>query len=412
MSSLQKTVPLAALLVIMGTGAASAAGFQISESSVTALGRAFSGAGIVGDDASAIAYNPAGMSLTQGSLMQAGATVINIRSKVQGISTRNVGGSVSGSTNPNITSVVPNAFFIHRYNDKINLGIGIFSDYGLSTEYANDWFGRNHALDSRLETLKINPSLSYKLTDNFTIGAGVNIQQISARLTQGLPVVPDPARYAMVKGDDWGYGYNFGLMYELNQDTRLGLSYRSVIRHQLEGQFYNPYGIKNIHANVDLPEYAILSGYHKFNDKFAFSGTVKWTHWDRFQELDIKEDGSNASVSYTSEKWKDTWYFGLGVDYFATDNLTLRAGWGYDNNPITSSEFRTARIPDNYRYLLSVGASYKFTESLTIDAGYMHIFLDNAKINNLYKAGAFEDRLTAVYKSEVNLFGLQMQYKF
>lgn len=412
MSCFKKVAPVIALAVLMEAGSAYASGFQISESSVTALGRAFGGAGIVGDDASAIAYNPAGMSLTEGTVLQAGATAINIRSKVHGVSTRNIGGSVSGSTDPNITAIVPNAFLIHRYNDKINLGIGFFSDYGLSTEYANDWFGRNHALDSRLETLKVNPSISYKVTDNLTLGAGVVIEKASARLSQGIPVVPDPDRYAMVKGDDWGYGYNLGLMYEFTPDTRLGLSYRSVIRHQLEGHFYNPYGIKDIHANVDSPEYALLSGYHKINDKFAVSGTVKWTHWKRFQELNIKDDQTNASISYTPEKWQDTWYFGVGVDYFATDKLTLRAGWGYDNSVISSAEFRTARIPDSYRYLLSIGASYKVTDNLLIDVGYMHIFMDNANINNLYENGAFQDRLTAVYKSEVNLLGLQMQYNF
>ena len=127
MSCFKKVAPVIALAVLMEAGSAYASGFQISESSVTALGRAFGGAGIVGDDASAIAYNPAGMSLTEGTVLQAGATAINIRSKVHGVSTRNIGGSVSGSTDPNITAIVPNAFLIHRYNDKINLGIYLFN---------------------------------------------------------------------------------------------------------------------------------------------------------------------------------------------------------------------------------------------------------------------------------------------
>lgn len=412
MSFIKKVAPFATMFFLLSTEGAYSSGFQISEASVTALGRSFAGAGIVGDDASAIVYNPAGMSLIQGTVLQAGMTAINIRSKVHGVSTTNLGGTTTGSTKPNITSFVPNGFIVYRYNDKINLGLGIFSDYGLSTEYDDDWFGRNHALDSRLETIKVNPSFSYKVTDKLTLGVGVVVEQISARLTQGIPVVPSPERYALVKGDDWGYGYNLGIMYEFNKDTRLGLSYRSRIRHQLEGQFYNPYTIMDIHANVDLPEYVILSGYHKFNDKFAFSGIIKWTHWDLFEALDIKEDKHNTGISYTPEKWKDTWYFGIGLDYFVTDNLTLRAGWGYDNSVISSAEFRTARIPDNYRYLVSLGASYKFNEHLLLDIGYMHIFLDNANINNVYESGGYQDRLTAVYKSEVNLLGLQMQYKF
>ena len=384
-----------------------AAGFQLGEQSVVGLGRAFAGGGVVGDDLSAIAYNPAGLSLAKGLQMQAGFIGVHINSKLHGTYTpiNPSGPSESGSTELNDTIPVPSFYVSYQYNNNLTVGLGVFASYGFDIEYDPDWFGRAQAVDSNLKAMVINPTVAYKINDKWSIGAGFVAQRLTAKLT---------ADASKMKADDWAYGYDIGIMYEPFKDTRFGLSYRSQVSHELDGELYYPLKF-GVGADLDLPAFATLGAYHKLNDWLGLSGTVRWTNWSTFKTLEIK-NYAGSTISYVPEKWKDTWYFALGADFYINDKWTARAGWAYDSNPIRGAEYRTSRIPDTYRYIVSLGLSYKWNEHLTFDAGYMHVFFDNTHIDNngLYPVASHpvKDNLKAVYKSSLDLIGLQVQYKF
>lgn len=380
-----------------------AAGFQLGEQSVTGLGRAFAGGGVVGDDLSAIAYNPAGMSLAKGFQMQAGFIGVHINSKLHGTYTPVSGPAESGSTEIKDIVPVPSFYVTYQMNDKFTLGLGTFASYGFDIEYDPNWFGRAHAVDSNLKAVTINPSVSYKINDKWSIGAGFVAQRMTAKLT---------ASTSKMKAEDWAYGYDVGIMYEPFKDTRFGLSYRSQVTHELDGHLYYPVDF-GVGTDLDLPAFATFGAYHKVNDWLGLSGTVRWTNWSTFKTLDIKNEAGNT-ISYVPENWKDTWYFAIGGDFYINDKWTARAGWAYDSNPIKGAEYRTARIPDTYRYIVSLGLSYKWNEHLTFDAGYMHVFFDNTHIDNnaLYPNHVVKSNLKSVYKSSLDLFGLQVQYKF
>ena len=381
-----------------------AAGFQLGEQSVTGLGRAFAGGGVVGDDLSAIAYNPAGMSLAKGFQMQAGFIGVHINSKLHGTYTPVSGPAESGSAEIKDIVPVPSFYVTYQMNDKFTLGLGTFASYGFDIEYDPDWFGRAHAVDSNLKAVTINPSVSYKINDKWSIGAGFVAQRMTAKLT---------ADTSKMKAEDWAYGYDVGIMYEPFKDTRFGLSYRSQVTHELDGHLYYPVDF-GVGTDLDLPAFATFGAYHKVNDWLGLSGTVRWTNWSTFKTLDIKNEAGNT-ISYVPENWKDTWYFAIGGDFYINDKWTARAGWAYDSNPIKGAEYRTARIPDTYRYIVSLGLSYKWNEHLTFDAGYMHVFFDNTHIdNNALKPTdhSVKSNLKSVYKSSLDLFGLQVQYKF
>lgn len=380
-----------------------AAGFQLGEQSVTGLGRAFAGGGVVGDDLSAIAYNPAGMSLAKGFQMQAGFIGVHINSKLHGTYTPVSGPAESGSAEIKDIVPVPSFYVTYQMNDKFTLGLGTFASYGFDIEYDPNWFGREHAVDSNLKAVTINPSVSYKINDKWSIGAGFVAQRMTAKLT---------ASESKMKAEDWAYGYDVGIMYEPFKDTRFGLSYRSQVTHELDGHLYYPMDF-GVGTDLDLPAFATFGAYHKVNDWLGLSGTVRWTNWSTFKTLDIKNEAGNT-ISYVPENWKDTWYFAIGGDFYINDKWTARAGWAYDSNPIKGAEYRTARIPDTYRYIVSLGLSYKWNEHLTFDAGYMHVFFDNTHIDNnaLYPNHVVKSNLKSVYKSSLDLFGLQVQYKF
>lgn len=128
--------------------------------------------------------------------------------------------------------------------------------FGLSTEYDEGWVGRYHAIKSAVPTINLNPALAFKLNDQLSLGAGMSAQYISAELTSAIdsgsvcyglvgPGTCNPAgltpgsqavdSYAKIKGDDWGYGINLGLLYKPANAMRIGVAYRSSVKQRLEG---------------------------------------------------------------------------------------------------------------------------------------------------------------------------------
>ena len=230
----------------LGMGEASASGFALVEQSVKQVGSAISGGAASAEDASTIFFNPAGMTRIKGDQVVAGAHYIVPSAKFSGDATTNpsLGGApISGGDGGDASSgaLVPSFYYVHELNNQVVLGLGIGAPFGLKTEYDSTWKGRYHALTSDLQTLNINPSVAYKVNDKLSLGAGVNYMRASATLTnavdysagclqaqaQGAPIdcatllLDTPGSTATdgtvaVEGDNWSYGFNLGLLYDLN----------------------------------------------------------------------------------------------------------------------------------------------------------------------------------------------------
>ncbi|MBO7257518.1 MAG: outer membrane protein transport protein, partial [Alphaproteobacteria bacterium] len=231
---------------------ANAAGYQLTEYSTTGLGRSFAGAGLVGDDYSAVAYNPAGMSYTTRSGAQLGLSTVGIRSTAKGTVSGLTGGNDSGKSDPYIVRVLPHGFAQYRLNDKTVLGLGIYTPFGLATDYENGWFGKTHAGRSEIQTVNVSPALSVNVTDAVALGAALNLQHSRADLTSevegNIPAIPQmniPSPLgptylggkAHLRGHDTSLGYTLGATWEpVKNQTRLGVSYRSKVVHDLKGK--------------------------------------------------------------------------------------------------------------------------------------------------------------------------------
>ncbi len=391
---------------------ANAAGFQLGENSTVALGRAFAGAGVVGDDLSAIANNPAGMSLFNGTMAgQAGITLIDVNAEYNGEVTTPLGVTTTESINPSTLSAVPHTYVVGKVNDKVNIGLGITTPFGLETDYDDtNWAGNFMGVRSFVMTVDINPTVSYKINDKWSVGAGLSAQYLEATLTSKVSGFPGAPGFVKVNGDSWAYGYNLGVMYEPKKDTRVGLSFRSKMEHDVEGTtLSSTYGsYSGTEANMVLPETLMLSGFHKLNDKVGLSVVGRWTNWSRFKELTVTNSNIPALDSTTDENWRDTWSFGVGADYYYNESFTFRAGLGYDKNPITSSEFRTPRIPDADRIQLGIGASWKYNESVTFDVGYMHLFMKESDSTHAASGGSID----GTFEPYTNLLSASVQVKF
>lgn len=426
-----------ALSTFFAATQALAAGYHLSEYTTTGLGRSFAGVGVMGDDYSAIGFNPAGMQYNKQSGGQVGVTMVSLHTDYKG-SVDNMtalgpngltpieGKSGYGHTRP--TRVLPNVFAQHKLNDKTTFGIGAYVPFGLATDYKNGWFGETHASLSQVSAQTVSPSLSYQVTDTIALGAAVNVQYIEAKLTgaieknmYGTPI-SIPGATNNLRGDDVGLGYTLGLTYTPRKDVRLGVSYRSKVKHKLEGDvkltgipnhpLLAANGISNgnrdIYTKITTPEVLTFSGAWDMNRCFTLTGTLRWTRWSQFDRLDIYEKETGDLLTGTYENWKNTWYYAVGLDYRRNQNWTFRTGIGYDETVIKSPEYRTARIPDGRRVLTSVGFSYK-KNNWQIDAGYMHIFMHGS---NAYGTADGASKMDIKYTSSADLLSFGVQYKF
>lgn len=394
---------------------ANAAGYQLTEYSTTGLGRSFAGAGLVGDDYSAIAYNPAGMSYTTRSGAQLGFSTVGIRSTAKGRA-----GATFGKESPYIVRVLPHGFAQYRLNDRTVLGLGIYTPFGLATDYKNGWFGKTHAGRSEIQTVNVSPALSVNVTDSVALGASVNLQHARAKLTSEVEKF---GQYlggkAYLRGHDTSLGYTLGATWEpVKNKTRLGVSYRSKVVHDLRGKntvsdaaplfgIFQINGTTNIKTKITTPETVTLSAWQRLTDKWSVSATARWTRWSQFKDLNIY-DMTNNPVSMTHEHWRNTWFYSLGADYQYCKNLIFRFGGAYDQSVVKGPEYRTARIPDGRRIWTSFGFSY-MKNNWQLDGGYAHLFVKDVKAR--HKSEGMSD-FDAKYSSNANLFSLAVQYKF
>lgn len=367
-----------------------AAGFQLTEQSSLGLGRAYAGAGIVGDDLSAVHYNPAGMTLLPGANFQAGVVYIDTNLEFEG----NDGCSENGRYGKG--QGIPAGYFTRQISEDVWFGMGLTVPFGMGTGYNKNWEHADRGTDSTILTFDINPNLAWKINDFVSIGAGVSFQYAEAKLgmrtgaeidnpitgQEKLPVTT----HGKIKADSWDFGYNFGIMISPTDKLRFGLAYRSAIEHDAEGtltvsdirfadntQLPFPTVELGATATVKTPDTVMLTATWEATQDLRLSGLIRWANWSNFETLSINSPslatiGASTSID-VHNNWEDTWLFSLGADYRLNNEWTVRAGIAYETDAIDDQSTRMAVIPDTDRLWLAFGASYKYNDSLQFDVG-------------------------------------------
>lgn len=418
------TSALGLMAVLGAAGEARASGFQLREQSSEGLGNAFAGSTAKAYNLSTVYYNPAGMTRLEGNQVAGSATWIAPVAKFSGTNTLSNGTRTSGSNGGDAIkdAAVGAVYGMWDYRPDLKFGIAVTAPFGMRSEYEENWVGRYHALHSDVTNVNVSPSVAYRVNDSLSLGGGVQVGYVKARLSQALnlnALAPGSGDgLAKLEGEDIGYGFDLGALYEFTPQSRIGINWRSSMKYTLDGEatFQKPTALagvaslRNSDATADLttPDMVSVGMYHELSPQWALMSDVSWTRWSTFDELRIKyKDGRADSV--TEEKWNNSWFFSLGATYTVDEKSKVHFGVAYDQTPV-EDKYRTARIPDSSRYWLSAGYSYDFSPNLQSNIGYTYIFADKASINEAGSASV--GTLTGEYDAHVNIISASLVVKF
>lgn len=393
-----------ALLLVLPT-ASHAGGFALNE--YAARANAMGGAVIaLADDASAVAYNPAGITQLKGTQTMVGFTVIVPKAEVT------AGNQATTTTRTNYY-VPPHAFLTHQFNDKVWLGVGMFSRFGVGTEYVQDWGGRGKIYKADLATYSIAPNLAVKLTDNLSFAFGVELMYSSADLRRMITNTNE-----MRMGvDGVGIGGQLALHYKFNDQWSAGLTYHTSQQHTDSGKVR--YSAENganfrdsaMNISLTLPASYTFGVAFKPTDKWKIEADAIYTQWQDYEKITYSYTvnpltGAPGDVN-SDKNWENVWRLQLGAEYMATDWLALRAGFVWDQDPIRKG-FEDYMLPSSDRKIYSGGVGI-IDGAFTYDFSLMYLQNNDRSIdrNSNTLAGTSEFKNSRAYMA-----GFSLGYKF
>ncbi|MCF8070108.1 MAG: outer membrane protein transport protein [Desulfobacterales bacterium] len=392
MGKLSFKIFIGAIFISLLPSLALANGFSINEQGSKALGMGGAFAAQA-DDPSAIYYNPAGITQLEGTQVSAGISLISPRATFNS----DVTGNATEAEKNNF--YIPNLYATHKVNDKWSFGVGAFSNFGLATEWAEDWEGRyvTGATKAEITTMSINPVVAYSLNPALSLSFGAVMQSIDIELQNKLnsSIAPWPADGNLkLSGDDWSGGWNAGLLLRLNENIKVGVSYRSKIAHTLEGETEvsgTPAGVLDAltgtEADLTLPAIFYFGTSYE-NGPWTFEADAHLTQWSEYKKLEATFDspilGGATGISKPKD-WEDVWALRFGGSYELNDMFDLRAGIVFDPSPIPD-ETLDPLVPSGDRWLYTIGTGINF-EKATIDFAYNYMQDEGRTFDNAVGAG-------------------------
>lgn len=396
------------------------------------MGGAFTG---LADDATAVYFNPAGITQLEGTQVSFGFSIPTVEGKFKSAGTSGMPGASAGSETDleRQTFFIPNFYITSKMNEKLSLGFGAYTIFGLGFEWPDSFEGRfaPGGKNAQITTLTLSPVVAYQATDKLSLSLGGRVEWADLKLENQIFVAPGvPEVASEISGDDFGYAWNAAMLYKFSESFSAGLNYRSKIEHSFDDLDVNfspqissigpiPVGLTNTKAKLDveLPQFLSL-GTAWSRGPFTLTFDVYWWDWSTNNEL--KFQFSNPVGGQSSNtlplSWKDTWTYAIGAEYkiqaFERD-ISLRAGFMYEENPYPDETVGPAGYQgDNLLYNIGLGS---MIGPLYCDFFFTYVYTKDRTWNNdLGNApnpgggpvtGEFSDYNTFI-------FGSNITYKF
>lgn len=383
-------------------------------------------------DLSAIFYNPAGLDYVQGTEVFLGLTPITPIHKFE-----STGVSIDANKK---TFIPPQVYFAHRSNSKVVWGVGIYSPFGLGTDWGNTWNGRYTSTYADIVTAYFNPSAAIQLNKMVTFGLGFSFVYSSANIRKmvdtGLQLYSTLKNPAVISntvydtqfsldGEGGGFNYDLGLLLKPSDKMQFGVSYRAKTDLKYKdgkAYFYLPETVSSdkttntlllnaLRASLPysqsgkttlhLPSMLDFGLLCKFTDSWDASFDVNLVGWSSYDQLVVDLSKQLPAAQIVQDKdWKNTQTYRLGTSYDWNNSLVLRGGLLFDQNPVPDATF-DAQLPDANRTGFSAGFGYTVS-GVTFDFSYMFLKFANRDKNDFVGYTDVTDTFPPTAKSKPN----------
>ncbi|TYP96017.1 long-chain fatty acid transport protein [Sphingobacterium allocomposti] len=399
-------------LLLASPGILWAQGSQVNTQSQKAVGMAGAGSALFIDEAS-IFYSPGALAKMDHNALSVGASGVMYRSAFRELNSNDV-----HHTKFKITP--PFAVFaaLGPKNSWWKAGIGVYTPFGGSVDWGDQWPGRYELNHLQMRAIYIQPTLSFKLTENFGIGGGFVYNVGFVDLSRSIPAAGadgQPGR-AELSGVGTGMGFNLGVHYHLEDNVAISLSYRSKVVTKLkdgDAEFTVPPALAasfpNTTFNAELPLPASFNFGISFpaSDRVDIAADATFIGYSIYKELNFDYKDNTPALTDTRQikKYENALSAKVGVNYQTTDRLALRAGAGYVYTPVRGP-YVSPETPDNNRLMGSVGFTYDINDKWDITGAYVFQQLMERTVASAATG------LTGTYKTNIHAPGLSLTYKW
>lgn len=317
--------------------------------------------------------------------------------------------NTNSGANSNPNALLPAFTYAIPFKDRYAFGLTVVPAWGLIEDYGRYSDVRYSINKVNTHTLDIEPSLAIKLNNQWSIGLGPDFHYFSVQFGASVlnPITGDGIlRYG---ASNWGTGWHAGVLYRMNDATRLGLNYRSKIANYLDGNsdFTGGFSTNNFHVALPTPPTTTLSIYHDINPIWAIMGTIAYDQWSTIKYL----YGQNIATpvgptnALLINNYSNTLDFSVGAHYKLNAQWLLRGSLKLEDTP-TNDSHRNLTFPDSNKLGVNLGARYTFNDKIAVDLLAAHVFTKSAHINDVNPlSGA-----TSVghVNTDINVFGASL----
>lgn len=376
-TTLLTLIGLALAGVAFVTTSALAGGIDLYEISTPDVGLASAGYAAGAQDATTLFKNPAGMSLLNGP--QANASLQALYGSVK--FAHNSQTSTTGSDGGNAVGVLPgmSLFITYPVTEKLTVGFGSFSYFGLSEDYGDNWVGRYYVQNATILGMSLMPAASFKVNDWLSIGGGLNAMYGYLDTQVALNTLGPNDGQLTLKDEEWGFGGNAGIMITPRPGTRIGVNYLSQVKLNFSDkpQVNNapllaalPAFKNAVNLGVTVPQSVMVGIYQELNAQWAVMADVGWQQWSKFGEVEVGYDAIKNPGSLTTQlNYEDTWHGALGLEYKYSDQWRFTGGAAYDSSAVSDAN-RTVVLPMGATYRVGLGSFCAISKSVDLGAAY------------------------------------------
>ncbi len=440
--------------------AAEAQGFGLYQQSACAM--ALGGAVVARpcDDGSAVFFNPGALAGSEGWKASVGTAVIASDGRFTSDRTR------TGTDMEPDPSVIPHFFVHHGTSDRLALGLGVYSPYGFSSEWPQDFEGAFISFRSSLESLYVQPTASYQVSDRISVGAGVvaafsrvelnrtvDLSQESVPgtgVTWGQLGIPRGTAFASVGLEsDWGTGWggHFGIQAQVNDRIDLGLRFLTPVNMNYDGAAtfrqletglvipgQNPLGVpagtpvdalvedafddgplvdQEGRTGITFPAQVVGGARYELSPELALSLDLHWFNWSTFDQVELRF-ADPALDDVLEQNYEDAWAIRVGGRYRLAPDWAL--GLGYIHNTAASPpESMTPLVPEGDRNHFTAGLGWQATSRVAVHGTY-HRLVQNDRRGRTQPApdgqAPTTDLNNGLYEVDAHLFGLTLTLEF